>query len=111
MPIIKNQIQIGDYDEVRTVEVIPSGMTLTIKATLKNPNYDLETAQDILFTAPSVNEKVVVCLINDHIDPLEIIFGDASPTGNLVMKLCEFTLAPTTTDLDLIDIHAIEVIQ
>jgi hypothetical protein len=110
MPIIKNQIQIGDYDEVRSVEVIPSGMTLTIKATLKNPKYDLETTQDIPFSLPNVDTKIVVYLINDPVDPIEVVYDDATPTGELVMDICSFKLTPLDVDLANVDITALEVV-
>jgi hypothetical protein len=110
MPLIKQNILKGE-NEIVSAEVIPSGMTLTVKATLKNSNYDLVAEEVLTFSTPSVDEKVIIYLINDPIDPLEIVFGDASPTGHLVIPLCEFTFTPTTTDLEQIDIVAIEVIQ
>jgi LPS sulfotransferase NodH len=97
-------------DEVNTLEVIPSGMTLTIKATLKNPNYDLETVQDIPFSLPNVDTKVKVYLINDPVDPLEIVYDDATPTGELVMDICSFKLTPLDVDLANVDITALEVV-
>jgi hypothetical protein len=108
MPLIKNQIEIGDYDEVRSVEVIPSGMTLTVKVTLKNPNYDLATEQTLDFTA-KVGD-IQIYLINDPVDPLEIVYDGATPTGELVMDICSFSLSGTETDLENADITALEVV-
>jgi LPS sulfotransferase NodH len=97
-------------DEVNTLEVIPSGMTLTVKATLKNPNYDLETMQDIPFSLPNVDTKIVVYLINDPVDPIEVVYDDATPTGELVMDICSFKLTPLDVDLANVDITALEVV-
>jgi hypothetical protein len=108
MPIIKQQILKGDYDEVRTVEVIPSGMTLTVRATLKNPNYDLSTEQTLDFTAKLGDIRIY--LINDPVDPLEIVYDGATPTGELVMDICSFTLTGTETTLETVDITALEVV-
>lgn len=109
MPIIKNQILKGDYDTTRSVDVIPSGMTLTIKATLKNPNYDLVTTQDVLFTAPTANQQVRIYLVKAT-DPIEVVYDDAKPVNELVMDICSFTLTPTTTDLTKTDITVLEVV-
>jgi hypothetical protein len=109
MPIIKQQIQIGDYDTIRSVEVIPSGMTLTVKATLKNPNYDLETVQDILFTTPLAEQRVRIYLVN-ALDPIEVVYDNATPTGELVMDICSFRLTPLDVDLANVDITVLEVV-
>jgi hypothetical protein len=109
MPLIKNQILKGDYDEVRSVEVIPSGMTLTIKAVLKNPNYALETMQDIVFTTPLAEQRVRIYLVN-ALDPIEVVYDNAEPTEELVMDICSFTLKPTDLSFDTVDITALEVV-
>jgi hypothetical protein len=109
MPIIKQQILKGDYDEIRAVEVIPSGMTLTVKATLKNPNYDLETVQDIVFTTPLAEQKVQIYLVN-ALDPIEVVYDNAVPTEELVMDICSFKLTPLDVDLANVDITALEVV-
>jgi hypothetical protein len=107
MPLIKQNILKGE-NEVVSVEVIPSGMTLTVKATLKNPNYDLATEQTIDFTAKLGDIRIY--LINDPVDPLEIVYDGATPTGELVMNICSFTLAGTETDLNTVDITTLEVV-
>jgi hypothetical protein len=109
MPITKQHILKSVYDEVRTVEVIPSGMTLTVKATLKNPNYGLETVQDVTFTAPTADQQVRVYLVN-ALDPIEVLYNNAEPTEELVMDICSFTLKSTATDLTNEDITVLEVI-
>jgi hypothetical protein len=96
-------------DEVNTLEVIPSGMTLTIKATLKNPNYALETVQDILFTTPLAEQQIRIYLVN-ALDPIEVVYDNAEPTEELVMDICSFTLKPTDLSFDTVDITALEVV-
>jgi LPS sulfotransferase NodH len=108
--LIKNQQLKGKNNEIQTVEVIPSGMTLTVKAKLKNANYDLETVQDIPFSLPNVDTKIVVYLINDPVDPIEVVYDDATPTGELVMDICSFRLTPLDVDLANVDITALEVV-
>jgi hypothetical protein len=114
MPIIKQQILKGDYDTIRSVEVIPSGMALTIKATLKNANYDLEANETITFTTPTENQNIIVFLIRDAQEQVEIVFssGDivVQAGSELVSHICWFTLTPTTTDLENVDITALEVV-
>jgi hypothetical protein len=101
-------------DEVNTLEVIPSGMTLTVKAKLKNTNYDLEANETITFTTPTENQNIIVFLIRDAQEQVEIVFsanGIVVESGSeLVSHICWFTLAPTTTDLETVDITALEVV-
>jgi hypothetical protein len=96
-------------DEVNTLEVIPSGMTLTIKAVLKNPNYALDTVQDILFTTPLAEQQIRIYLVN-ALDPIEVVYDNAVPTGELVMDICSFKLTPLDVDLANVDITALEVV-
>jgi hypothetical protein len=101
-------------DEVNTVEVIPSGMTLTVKAKLKNAKYDLEANETITFIAPTENQNIIVFLIRDAQEQVEIVFstnGIVVESGSeLVSHICWFTLTPTTTDLETVDITALEVV-
>jgi LPS sulfotransferase NodH len=97
-------------DETVSIEVIPSGMTLTLKTTLKSPDYELETVQDIPFSLPNVDTKVKIYLINDTVDPIEVVYDGATPTGELVMDICSFRLTPLDVDLANVDITVLEVI-
>jgi hypothetical protein len=107
MPITNKQYQKGSNETVM-IQVIPSGITLSVKATLTNPSYDLTTEQTLDFTTKSGNIRIY--LINDSVDPLEIVYDGATPTGELVMDICSFTLTGTETDLETVDITALEVV-
>jgi hypothetical protein len=97
-------------DETVSIEVIPSGMTLTLKTTLKSPDYNLETLQDIPFTTPLSNKTYRIYMVNNPLDPIEILEDNAEPTQELVMDICSFTLTPLDVDLANVDITVLEVI-